>query len=174
MDEATLQRFWSKVDKSAGPTGCWLWTGPLDSTGSGYFWVAHRKRLKPHRVAYELVTGETLGSLKCDHMCHNRACCNPSHLRPATQKQNMENRLGAQRNSSTGVRGVTKVEEWHRAAPEHKGKYLASLQHYGKKVYVGYFETVEQADAAVRAKRVELFTHNDADRIDVPVPNWEE
>jgi len=32
-------------------------------------------------------------------------------------------------------------------------------------VTVGYFDTIDEAEAAVIAKRKELFTHNDADRV---------
>ena len=34
----------------------------------------------------------------------------------------------------------------------------------GKRHHVGYFTTVQDAEAAVIAKRNELFTHNDLDR----------
>jgi len=36
----TLRRFWSKVDKSAGPNGCWPFTGARNHADYGVIWVA--------------------------------------------------------------------------------------------------------------------------------------
>jgi hypothetical protein len=45
-----------------------------------------------------------------------------------------------------------------------RNQYTCSVKHNGKSVYVGRFWTIEEAEAAVIAKRIELYTHNDADR----------
>jgi hypothetical protein len=37
--------------------------------------------------------------------------------------------------------------------------------HHGKDIHVGNFDSIEAAEAAVRARRRELFTHNDVDRV---------
>ena len=142
-------RFWAKVDKTGD---CWLWTACLDKDGYGLF-VADRTR-RAHRLAWELVMG-TLPSQGLDHR-HTcpKNCVNPAHLRPASAKQNAEN-LGAIR-SNTGVRGVSREKG--------RTRYTASVKHNGKSIYVGRFQTVEEAEAAVIAKRIELYTHNDADR----------
>jgi hypothetical protein len=89
-----------------------------------------------------------------DHRCHTHLCCNPRHLRLATNKQNMENRRGVASHSSSGIRGVGK----------RKNGWQATVRHHGKRVCVGLFATAEEAGAAARAKRIELFTHNDRDR----------
>jgi hypothetical protein len=44
------------------------------------------KRL--HRHVYETVKGPIPKGLVIRHLCHNRACCNPDHLRRGTHKQN--------------------------------------------------------------------------------------
>jgi hypothetical protein len=87
-----------------------------------------------------------------DHICFNRLCVNPSHLRPVTRKQNMEHQQGAYANSKSGVRGVCH----HKAS----GKWIARVGHFGKIIHVGLFENLEEAAAAVKAKRNELYTHN--------------
>jgi hypothetical protein len=83
-------------------------------------------------------------------------CVRPGHLRPATNKQNCENLGGPSRNNTSGVRGV----HWD----SKRGKWRATMKHSGKKIHVGYFTDLAEAAAAVIAKRLELFTHNDADR----------
>jgi hypothetical protein len=154
---ALEERFWAKVDMSAGADACWPWMAAIQTnTGYGVFGITSRQNVRAHRMAYELTTGEVLGDKQIDHICLNRGCVNPKHLRPVTKKQNMEHRAGAQRNSTTGARGVTR-------APN--GRWLAQVQHNRKNHHVGIFATIEEAAEAARLKRCELFTHNDVDRL---------
>lgn len=149
------ERLWSRVDQSAGPTGCWLWKGVGNGRGYGHISVDGRK-VYVHRFAYELSTGEPIpAGMSIDHICHIRHCCNPQHLRLATTKQNGEHRLGAQRNGRTGIRGVYQ---------RPNGRWVTRVRHNGKLIQVGTFATAEEAAEAVRLKRLELFTHSDVDR----------
>jgi hypothetical protein len=109
-----------------------------------------------HRISYELAVGPIPEGLEVDHTCRNKGCVRPSHLRPATHKQNMENRGGAHANNASGVRGVS----WHRT----RRQWFARVRHNGETHFVGAFSDLELAKQAVTAKRIELFTHNDADR----------
>lgn len=80
-------RFWSKVDKTAAG-GCWEWTASKTKNGYGKFrWGAGEKL--PHRFAYELLVGPIPSGLHIDHLCRNRACCNPDHLEPVTNRENL-------------------------------------------------------------------------------------
>jgi hypothetical protein len=146
------KQFWTKVNKD-GPmshlrTQCWQWTGG-HSNGYGHF-----RNRNAHRISYELITGNTLGINEIDHRCHNHSCVNPEHLRPATRNQNNQNRQNAQKNSRSGVLGVF---------PTQSGTWRAVVQHNGKKHALGYFASIHEATKAVQLKRLELFTHNDAD-----------
>lgn len=143
------ERFWSKVNKTSE---CWIWTGVTNDGGYGLF--SHQgKNERAHRFAWSLSVGEIPGGLQIDHKCRNRMCVNPSHLRPATNKQNSEHVQGS---SSSGYRGVS--------FNARRGKWVVQVTHDGRNHYGGYFTDVHEAGAAAKSLRNELFTHNDLDR----------
>jgi hypothetical protein len=81
-----LRRFWSRIDM-VSPSQCWNWRG---GTRTGYGRSAVDGRLtESHRLAYELLVGPIPDGLQIDHLCRNRACCNPLHLEPVTQRENV-------------------------------------------------------------------------------------
>lgn len=95
FDDLTIERFWSKVDKSAGPDECWLWNASLSAKGYAYFWC-NRKVTYGHRVSYMIAKGAILEEMMVDHICRNRACVNPIHLRQVTSRTNsVENSVSA-------------------------------------------------------------------------------
>ena len=149
MKKTTEERYWEKVDKT---DNCWLWTASCDSSGYGKFWH-EGKLVLAHRFAYAWAYGGIPEGMQVDHRCHNRRCVRPDHLRLVTHAQNGQNRRGAQSNSGTGVRGVY----WY----ESCRKYQARVGLNGKRYNAGLFDTLEEAEAAVIAKRKELFTHDD-------------
>jgi hypothetical protein len=83
VDERTLKRFWSKVDRK-GPDECWEWTGFRMKFGHGRLRFSGKKMLA-HRLAWELSNGSIPatqgGQQTCVcHRCDNPPCCNPAHL----------------------------------------------------------------------------------------------
>ena len=152
MSAELTDRFWSKVEKSSE---CWNWTGTVTG-GYGQYWLDGKGR-RAHRVSYAAAHGHIPEGMQIDHKCHNTLCVNPDHLRVVTGKQNCENVRGAQSNNASKVRGVV----WHK----RDRRWQARVIHNMATVHVGYFRTLEEAEAAVTAKRNELYTHNDADRI---------
>jgi HNH endonuclease len=48
------------------------------------------KALLAHRAAYIELVGPVPDGLQLDHLCRNRPCCNPAHLEPVTQDENMK------------------------------------------------------------------------------------
>jgi hypothetical protein len=88
-----VTRFWQKVDLN-GPTSrpalgqCWQWLG-AQCDGYGRHTAAPGVVVYTHRYAYELLVGPVPAGLQLDHICRHRACVNPAHLEPVTQRVNM-------------------------------------------------------------------------------------
>jgi hypothetical protein len=118
-------------------------------TDWGYMQIEiNNKGYKSHRLAWLYITGEW-PEHEIDH--HDGVPSNNAwkNLRLATRKQNQEN-LGLFRNNTSGYRGVSKKNK----------KWQAYVSNNRKKIYLGYFDTAEEAAQAAAAKRAELFTHD--------------
>jgi hypothetical protein len=148
----TIDRFWMKVHRVEGQ--CWEWTGGKYRGGYGSFWGGDTTYA--HRFSYQLLVSPIPEGMLVDHICLNKGCVNPDHLRLATKKQNNEHLAPGRANNSSGYRGVA----WHKLAK----KWTAQVGHEGRIVYLGCFDTAEGAAEAARLKRIELHTHNALDR----------
>lgn len=65
--------------------GCWVWQRVKSAAGYGQMTVGSKadgtnRRAYAHRIAYELIRGPIPAGTELDHLCRNRACCNPWHL----------------------------------------------------------------------------------------------
>lgn len=156
--DPTVRRFMRHVQTGTTVDDCWLWTGATNNKGYGRFRVGGRGGTteQPHRWSYQRVHGELPAGVQVDHTQPEcpKNCVHPGHLRPATNKQNLENRAGATARTVSGVRGVSR----------HGNRWCASVTHHGVKHYLGLFDDIAAAERVVIAKRRELFTHNTIDR----------
>lgn len=109
----------------------------------GYTLVGVNGRLyKAHRLAWLLHYGESpTGDI--DHVNGNRSDNRIVNLRIASHSENMHNRK-ADRDNKSGAKGVC----WNK----WRGKWMA----YSNGKHVGYFNTKESADKAVRVVRERL------------------
>jgi hypothetical protein len=118
--------------------GCERWLGGHTGKGYGAFQGSYA-----HRLVYTNVIGPIPDGLQIDHYeCHVHDCVNPTHLRPATNQQNGQNRAGAQANSKSGIRGVC----WHKGAKMWHVQVAGADKSY-------YFRDLEEAELAAIALR---------------------
>lgn len=104
-----LMAFYGKISVAPDPcrvsglkSRCHLWTGSRFKNGYAQYhqvWTDsdgthRRKNWKAHRLAWILTRGPIRKGLVLDHLCGDRACCNPDHLRLCTQAENVWRRPG--------------------------------------------------------------------------------
>lgn len=92
--EDVAAHFWGRTDQSAGPEGCWPWTGFVRRDGYGQTRVfGERRTTGAHQYAFLLSngwvpSGRGRDDLLIRHKCDNKICCNPKHLETGTHAQN--------------------------------------------------------------------------------------
>jgi len=86
-----LDRVMSRVDRR-GADECWPWLMSVGSHGYGQigWWVGSGQStmMTAHRVVWIAHNGPVPDDLVVDHVCHNRVCCNPAHLRLLSDSEN--------------------------------------------------------------------------------------
>ena len=95
-------------------------------------------QIRAHRLVWAWVTGADPGSVQLDHKDHNKTNNRIWNLRLCTDTENRANILG--------------MKGWCRA----NGRYKARLIHNGKVMYLGTYDTPEEAHAAYLSARKRL------------------
>lgn len=85
ISQRRIEQFWALVDKR-GPDECWPWKGPLYQ-GYGSFGL-NGQGMKAHRASQFIAGNPPAPGIHVDHICRNRACVNPAHLRNVTNQEN--------------------------------------------------------------------------------------
>lgn len=98
MPKTLEQKFWEKVEVC---DGCWRWHAAKLPSGYGIIGGSKgaSKNHYAHRVSYEIHHGPIPDGMVVMHTCDNPECCNPSHLRTGTYKQNSEDMVSKGRAS---------------------------------------------------------------------------
>ena len=122
----------------------WKWS----HNGHGYAErVVTRNGIQKHIMMHRLIIN-TPDNMDTDHVNHNGLDNRRCNLRICTTSQNQANQRIRSDNTSGKV-GVS----WHKT---HK-KWSANIRHNGKQVYLGLFDSIEDASNAYSAKAKELF-----------------
>tara|TARA_Y100000310_G_scaffold227435_1_gene229703 strand:- start:3006 stop:3506 length:501 start_codon:yes stop_codon:yes gene_type:complete len=103
------------------------------------------------KIAMHRLLINVLPSLEVDHINHDGTDNRRANLRVVTRSEQTQNRRGAQRNSITGVRGVSRLR--------HADFYEAYVHVNRRKHYLGIFKNLDDAKMAAISGRKRLMTH---------------
>lgn len=123
------------------------------STGDLY--VECRPKCGRRQRLHRLITGAPDGMV-VDHINHNTLDNRRANLRVVTIAENTQNRRGARRSNSSGLRGVS----WHARTNKWRARAVAN----GRDTHLGYFSNIEDAVAAVVAFRREHMPYSALDQ----------
>lgn len=103
-----VARFWSYVDKRS-TDACWPWLRATPAPGYGEF-SGGGTRVKAHRASFYINIGPIPDGMVIDHVCRNRACVNPAHLRAVDHRTN-----SIENSTSFAARNAQKTHcpKWH-------------------------------------------------------------
>jgi hypothetical protein len=121
-------RFIAKLSAPHPITGCLVWCGAVDRAGYGNVRWSGRC-LKAHRAAFILVHGSIPEGLDILHSCDTPSCCEVSHLRAGTDKENARDRdTRHRRRPPTGsLNGQARLTE--QQVLEIRATYRGTLKH---------------------------------------------
>lgn len=91
-------------------SGCWTYRGHIQRLGYARAFIRKpRKFWQAHRLVYTYLVGPIPEGLELDHLCRNRACCNPRHVEPVTHTENV--RRGNRKNHGFCQKGHELTEQ---------------------------------------------------------------
>lgn len=140
---------WIKEPRKIGPC-----IGKVAGTvrGNGYVFISvpGYGQLGAHRLAWIYVHGLTIGGAEIDHRDTNPSNNAIDNLRIATSSEQKQNKK-VQSNNRSGLKGA-----FYHAA--HKGKkWRTQIRVEGKVIFLGYFETAEEAHKAYGEAAIKHF-----------------
>ena len=103
-----------------------------------------RKTIKMHREILSIQN-----SMKIDHRNGNGLDNRKENLRICTNQQNCFNRKHSHKDNNLGIKGV----HWNKEC----NKFLAQIMLSGKKIYLGVFNVLGDADSAYRFAEEKYF-----------------
>lgn len=148
--------FQTKGDVSVGYTTSGITflidTEDLDRV-SKYCWYKNNQGYIVSRIGNKIIRLHRFilninGDRIIDHKNRDKKDNRKVNLRIANYQQNSVNR-GAGRNSTTGVKGVSKSKNGER--------YVAIVYKDGRRIHIGTYDTIEEARQARIKKEIELF-----------------
>jgi hypothetical protein len=103
--------------------------------------------LRIHRLVWIYHNGDIPDKMFVDHIDGDKLNNRIENLRLATRSQNQHN-CKKQSNNTSGVKGIG----WNK----QRKKWRARITINGKSIWLGYYNTIEEAEAAITAARNNL------------------
>lgn len=113
LEDAYDNLFAARIIKKSfiNKKGCWIMLTSLDS--DGYHIGSYRgKAVRTHKKIYVLTKVDIPKGMVTDHLCRNRACCNPDHLEIVTTQENIRRGISSNRDK-------THCPQGHQFTPEN-------------------------------------------------------
>ena len=91
FDWSVTEKMLSKIE-IIPESGCWVWMGATNLRGYGQVKRGFRgkKKIKGvHRIFYEHYVGPIPEGLEIDHLCRERTCVFPKHLKAVDHDENI-------------------------------------------------------------------------------------
>jgi hypothetical protein len=120
--------------------------GTVDKSNGYYKIQINKKMYRLHRLVWIYHNGDIPDEISVDHIDGNKANNRIENLRLATHTENMQNSKIRSDNTS-GIKGVRILKN---------GKLVAEIKVNGKRLWLGTFNTLEEAEAVVIAARNNL------------------
>lgn len=108
----SIARLMSKCVRDEA-TGCLVFSGRL-RCGYGQLSIRRLGAFAAHRCSYTHARGPIPAGMVIDHLCRNRACCNPDHLEAVFQAVNLKRGGEALMKARTGDPSVYACKKGHR------------------------------------------------------------
>jgi hypothetical protein len=103
-------------------TGCWNWLGYVGKDGYGrQFKTKDRVSTLVHVNSFVRNKGPVPDGMEIDHVCRNRRCINPDHLRAITHKENVPKGEGVASAKLTAVQVIDIRKEYTEGGISQKG-----------------------------------------------------
>lgn len=129
------------------------------SKGRGYIKIQVDNKLYPlHRIAILLSTGVYDKTVQVDHINHDRSDNRLENLRVVSRAENMRNK-SKQNTNKTGITGVILIY-----TPKGTKRYMANIVYNNKPIFLGNYDTLEEAAAARKAAEIKYGFHENHGR----------
>jgi hypothetical protein len=116
-------------------TGCWVWRRTRSKAGYGQMYI-DGKMVYAHREYYESYVADIPPGLVIDHLCRNRACCNPDHLEPVTSVGRPASAVTCSLKTTSMSRPTANASAGSATASERESGSSGSRQPSGPSVHV--------------------------------------
>lgn len=155
-----IDHLWERIDVGE-PDECWEWK--LSRTSNGYGQVTFKQEhYIVHRTLFILLNGYAPPVVR--HSCDNPPCCNPDHLLPGTQADNVRDMHERGRARSRSLHGS---ENPRAKIDEDQAAEILRLLHLGQNA-MQVARTLGVKAGVVHAIRAGAWSHVDRSGLSIP------